>query len=74
MRIGMVGLGRMGAGMVRRLLKGGHECVAYDNSADAVKALFENAIAAVPECQRKAEPALIVGPAGDSIFAPTVGA
>ena len=30
MRIGMVGLGRMGANMVRRLLKGGHECVAYD--------------------------------------------
>jgi len=39
MRIGMVGLGRMGANMVRRLLKGGHECVAFDNSADAVKAL-----------------------------------
>ncbi len=39
MRIGMVGLGRMGANMVRRLIKGGHECVAYDNSADAVKAI-----------------------------------
>jgi 6-phosphogluconate dehydrogenase len=39
MRIGMVGLGRMGANMVRRLLKGGHEVVAFDNSADAVKAL-----------------------------------
>jgi 6-phosphogluconate dehydrogenase len=39
MRIGMVGLGRMGANMVRRLIKGGHECVAYDNSADAVKAV-----------------------------------
>ena len=39
MRIGMVGLGRMGANMVRRLLKGGHEIVAFDNSADAVKAL-----------------------------------
>jgi 6-phosphogluconate dehydrogenase len=38
MRIGMVGLGRMGANMVRRLLKGGHEVVAFDNSADAVKA------------------------------------
>jgi len=37
MRIGMVGLGRMGANMVRRLQKGGHECVAFDNSADAVK-------------------------------------
>jgi 6-phosphogluconate dehydrogenase len=38
MRIGMIGLGRMGANMVRRLLKGGHECVVYDRSADAVKA------------------------------------
>jgi 6-phosphogluconate dehydrogenase len=38
MRIGMIGLGRMGANMVRRLLKGGHECVVYDRSPDAVKA------------------------------------
>jgi 6-phosphogluconate dehydrogenase len=37
MRIGMIGLGRMGANMVRRLIKGGHECVAYDRSAEAVK-------------------------------------
>jgi 6-phosphogluconate dehydrogenase len=37
MRIGMIGLGRMGANMVRRLLKGGHECVVYDRSAEAVK-------------------------------------
>jgi 6-phosphogluconate dehydrogenase len=37
MKIGMIGLGRMGANMVRRLLKGGHECVVYDRSADAVK-------------------------------------
>jgi 6-phosphogluconate dehydrogenase len=39
MRIGMVGLGRMGANMVRRLLIGGHECVAYDPKADALKAV-----------------------------------
>ena len=39
MQIGMIGLGRMGANMVRRLLKGGHECVAYDNSQDAVQAI-----------------------------------
>src|SRR2546423_3578945 len=38
MRIGMIGLGRMGAGMVRRLLQGGHECVAYDPKAEAVRA------------------------------------
>ena len=36
MQIAMVGLGRMGANMVRRLEKGGHECVVYDRSADVV--------------------------------------
>src|ERR1043166_4881224 len=39
MQLGMIGLGRMGANMVRRLLKGGHECVVSDRSADAVKHL-----------------------------------
>jgi 6-phosphogluconate dehydrogenase len=39
MRIGMIGLGRMGANMVRRLLKGGHQCVAYDRSGEAVQAV-----------------------------------
>ena len=38
MRIGMIGLGRMGAYMVRRLIEGGHECVAYDRSPAAVQA------------------------------------
>ncbi|MGB8331993.1 MAG: decarboxylating 6-phosphogluconate dehydrogenase [Polyangiales bacterium] len=39
MQLGMIGLGRMGANMVRRLLKGGHECVAYDVSMKAVAEL-----------------------------------
>ena len=39
MRIGMVGLGRMGANMVRRLLKAGHELVVYDTHAEAVRPL-----------------------------------
>jgi 6-phosphogluconate dehydrogenase len=39
MQLGMIGLGRMGANMVRRLLRAGHECVAYDHSADAVRAI-----------------------------------
>jgi 6-phosphogluconate dehydrogenase len=39
MQIGMIGLGRMGANMVRRLLGGGHECVVHDVSADAVAAI-----------------------------------
>ena len=36
MQIAMVGLGRMGANMVRRLIKGGHECVVFDHSPEAV--------------------------------------
>jgi 6-phosphogluconate dehydrogenase len=36
MQLGMIGLGRMGANMVRRLLRNGHECVVYDMSASAV--------------------------------------
>jgi 6-phosphogluconate dehydrogenase len=39
MQLGMIGLGRMGANLVRRLMRDGHECVVYDVSADAVKAL-----------------------------------
>jgi 6-phosphogluconate dehydrogenase len=41
MQLGMVGLGRMGANMVRRLLKGGHQCVVYARSQTAVKELVE---------------------------------
>jgi 6-phosphogluconate dehydrogenase len=39
MQLGMIGLGRMGANMVRRVQKAGHECVVYDVHADAVTAL-----------------------------------
>ncbi|HKE20271.1 MAG TPA: decarboxylating 6-phosphogluconate dehydrogenase [Kofleriaceae bacterium] len=39
MQIGMIGLGRMGANMVRRLMKGGHECVVHDRNPEAVAAL-----------------------------------
>src|SRR3569833_2614689 len=39
MQLGMVGLGRMGSNMVRRLLKDGHECVVFDKSAKAVQDL-----------------------------------
>ncbi len=41
MQIGMMGLGRMGANMVRRLMRGGHECVVHDISAAAVAALVD---------------------------------
>jgi 6-phosphogluconate dehydrogenase len=36
MQLGMVGLGRMGANMVKRLMADGHECVVYDLNPDAV--------------------------------------
>ena len=41
MKIGMIGLGRMGANMVRRLQQGGHQCVVFDKSSKAVKALVK---------------------------------
>lgn len=41
MQIGMIGLGRMGGNMVRRLLRVGHECVVYDASADNVQTLVK---------------------------------
>ncbi len=47
MQLGMIGLGRMGANMVRRLRAGGHECVVFDRAAEAVSSLAaEGAIAA----------------------------
>ncbi len=41
MQLGMIGLGRMGANMVRRLMKEGHECVVYDNNKENVEALVK---------------------------------
>src|SRR6266849_5030467 len=41
MQIGMIGLGRMGANMVRRLLRGGHNCVVFDMSPKAVEELVQ---------------------------------
>ncbi|MEZ4413906.1 MAG: decarboxylating 6-phosphogluconate dehydrogenase [Gemmatimonadales bacterium] len=47
MQIGMIGLGRMGANMVRRLMRGGHECVVHDVAPEPVRALAkEGAIGA----------------------------
>src|SRR5581483_723559 len=39
MRLGMIGLGRMGANMARRLMRGGHEVVVFDRAPDNVKHL-----------------------------------
>ncbi|HCX83665.1 MAG TPA: decarboxylating 6-phosphogluconate dehydrogenase [Micrococcales bacterium] len=47
MQLGMIGLGRMGANLVRRLMRAGHECVVWDVNADAIAALAaEGAVAA----------------------------
>src|SRR5262245_50605522 len=41
MQLGMIGLGRMGANMVRRLIRGGHQCVVFDRSAQTVQELTQ---------------------------------
>ena len=56
MQLAMIGLGRMGANMVRRLIKGGHQCVVFDQSPKAVADLtHDNAIGtgSVAEMVRK---------------------
>ena len=40
-QLGMIGLGRMGANMVRRLIRGGHQCVVYDRSQETVRGLVK---------------------------------
>src|SRR5580698_6992534 len=42
MQLGMIGLGRMGANMVRRLIRDGHQCVVFDRSEQAVKDLVKD--------------------------------
>ncbi|WP_295388890.1 phosphogluconate dehydrogenase (NAD(+)-dependent, decarboxylating) [uncultured Thiodictyon sp.] len=44
MQLGMIGLGRMGANMVRRIVGAGHRCVVYDRSASAVDALVQESV------------------------------
>ena len=47
MQLGMIGLGRMGANMTRRLIAGGHECVVFDMSPQAIdKVVGERAVGA----------------------------
>jgi 6-phosphogluconate dehydrogenase len=47
MQLGMIGLGRMGSNMVRRLIKDGHQCVVFDRAPDAVKDVVkDNAVGA----------------------------
>lgn len=45
MKIGMIGLGRMGSNMVRRLMRGGYQCVVYDRHTEAVEVLHSEGAA-----------------------------
>ena len=70
MQLGMIGLGRMGANLVRRLMRDGHDCVVFDVNADAIEELAgEGAVpaASLAELVEKLEPpraAWIMVPAG----------
>ena len=71
MQLGMVGLGRMGAGIVRRLTRDGHPCVGYDVNADAVQALEGDGIAGATTLEEfaakleKPRTAWVMVPAGE---------
>jgi 6-phosphogluconate dehydrogenase len=71
MQLGMVGLGRMGANIVRRLMRDGHDCVVYDVNPDAVKSLESEGAegaADLDEFVAKLEPpraAWVMVPAGE---------
>ena len=70
MQLGMIGLGRMGANMARRLMRNGHQCVVYDRSADAVKQLASegakgtDSLAALVASLAKPRAIWVMGPAG----------
>src|SRR5262245_48696006 len=51
MQIGMIGLGRMGANMVRRLMRGGHDCVVFDVSPDAISTLEGEGATGAPKIE-----------------------
>ena len=52
MQLGMIGLGRMGANMVRRLMQDGHECVVFDMSPEAVTELVAEKARRAPRRSR----------------------
>ncbi len=71
MQVGMIGLGRMGANMVRRLMRAGHECVVFDRNPDRVASLVaEGATGAASleefvQCLRPPRVAWLMVPAGN---------
>jgi 6-phosphogluconate dehydrogenase len=71
MQLGMVGLGRMGSGLVRRLTRDGHHCVGYDRNADVVKSLEGEGMTGASSLEdfasklEKPRTAWVMVPAGD---------
>jgi 6-phosphogluconate dehydrogenase len=72
MQLGMIGLGRMGGNMVRRLIRAGHQCVVFDRSPDTVKALAADGAAGSESMEdfvkklAKPRAAWVMVPAGDA--------
>ena len=56
MQIGMIGLGRMGANMARRLIRKGHTCVVFNRSPQAVIRIFQDLLATSPTLVKDAGP------------------
>jgi 6-phosphogluconate dehydrogenase len=71
MQLGMVGLGRMGAGIVRRLMADGHRCLGYDVSPDPIKALEQEGMSGATSLEEfaskleKPRTAWVMVPAGE---------
>ena len=71
MQLGVVGLGRMGANIVRRLMGNGHDCVVYDVNADAVRELASEGASASRDLEDlvaqldKPRPVWVMLPAGE---------
>src|SRR5215467_10815867 len=81
MQLGMIGLGRMGSNIVKRLLRAGHECVVFDSNQGAVKELAAagaNGAATIEEFVKRLNPprvAWLMVPAGavDSLIGKLTG-
>ena len=63
-QFGMVGLGRMGANLVRRLMRDGHDCVVYDVNPDAIKQLAGEGATGAPRSRSWPRSSTRHGPSG----------